>query len=690
MKTLTIPFISNKKLTVLISLMALFSGLSLNAQTSYIYVYSPYYGQVTYQNTPVDITWFTYGADTVNIEYSLDSGSTWNVVTDNYSGYYYQWITPNAISDQCYIRITSSDDPTLFGEAGPFSIVETPTLTLLSPNGGETWNYGETATISWTGTNLPYYLYLDYSTDGGLNWAGLGSGYSEPTGGTAEVYVPFLTSDNVLVKIYDPYYPEMIFDISDQPFSIYTPPVIVTYPYEGDVFYLNSQTYLSWIASGVDSVNIDLSTDGGLTYDPIVQNLSASFGYYQWNISGTPSQSCIIKISDASDPSKFGLSGTFTLLATPVITLTSPVGGEILNTNQSYSISWEYDQPSSTYIYLEYSMDDGLNWNYLAYAMNTGSTGSYDWITPVMESEKYRIRISDYYMNFVNDASNSFSVISFPETSICIVTVDSISKKNLIVWEKPISPLISEFIVYKESGSADIYEPIGSVAYNEISAFTDTSSNPAMKSYRYRLGFSNQAGYVFPAGNFHQTIHLAINQGVENTWNLIWTDYLGFEVGSYNIYRGSSSSNMSQIASISASFSSFTDLDAPAGTVYYMIEVLNSAGCNPFKAGNYGSTRSNIATNNTFGSTDHEIVPEVTVSPNPANELLKVSIGYPDSGTPVSLRLYNTEGKECYRYESSDSQKEYLIPVNNLPVGFYMLSVAKTDQIITQKVVIRR
>ena len=690
MKTPTFPFISNCKLTLLITITALLTSLSLSAQNYYIYVYSPYYGQVTYQNTPVDITWYSYGADTVNIEYSIDSGSTWNVITNEYSGFYYQWTTPNAISDQCYIRISSSVNPTLFGEAGPFSIVENPTLTLLSPNGGETWNYGEIATISWTGTNLPYYLYLDYSIDGGANWSGLGSGYSDPTGGSAEVYVPFLTSDNVLVKIYDPYYPELIFDISDQPFSIYTPPVIVYYPYEGDAFYINSYTYLSWIASDVNTVNIDLSTDGGLTYNPVVQNLDATYGYYMWTISGTPSQSCIIKISDASDPSKFGLSGTFTLLATPVITLTTPAGGEVLNTNQSYTISWTYDQPSSTYIYLEYSTDDGLNWNYITYVMNTGSTGSYDWTTPSTESETYRIRISDYYLNFVSSISNSFNVISYPETPICIVTVDSATKKNVIVWEKPVSALISQFIVYKESGSADIYEPIGTVTYNDFSAFTDTSSNPAIKSYRYKLGFTDQAGHIFPAGNLHQTIHLAINQGVGNTWNLIWTDYLGFDVGSYNIYRGSNSSNMSQIASISASFSSYTDLDAPAGTVYYMIEVLNPGGCNPFKTGDYSSTRSNVATNNTFGTTDPETVSDLLVFPNPAIDLLTVRLGSQHIGTPVTLKIINAGGKECYRFDAADSLSEHRIPVYNMPNGLYLLTIEKADKIITRKVVISK
>lgn len=33
-------------------------------------------------------------------------------------------------------------------------------------------------------------------------------------------------------------------------------------------------------------------------------------------------------------------------------------------------------------------------------------------------------------------------------------------------------------------------------------------------------------------------MHLTINQGMGNTWNLIWQPYQGFVVSSYNIYRG--------------------------------------------------------------------------------------------------------------------------------------------------------
>lgn len=679
-------------MTVLLSLIFLAAGPLAKGQSAYIYIYSPYTGQVTYRNTPVNVTWYSYGADTVDLEYSLDNGSTWNGIVSNYMGTDYLWTTPDTTTDQCVLKISSVSDPTVFGLAGPFIISEVPTLVLVSPNGGETWNYGELGTVTWSGTNLPYYLYIDYSTDGGATWNALGSAYSDSTGGTVQVYVPFVSSTNSLVKIYDPYYPESIVDVSDQPFTIFTPPVIMYYPYEGDEFYIKQETYISWIATGISLVNIDLSIDGGNTWQPVDQNIDADYGYYYWTVSGTPSQNCVIRVSDASDPAKFGLSGTFTLLATPVITLTAPTGGEILNTDVPFTITWTYDNPTSYYLFLEYSTDNGQYWNYIDFVPNTSTEGSYEWTTPAIESEQCLVRISDYYLYFVSDTSDVFSVLTYPATPICMVTVDSATNRNVIVWEKPVSPLIDQFIVYKESGVAGLYEPIGTLDYGDFSTFTDTNSNPAMKSYRYKLGFSDGIGHTFPAGDMHQTIHLSINQGVGNSWNLIWTDYIGFTAGSYNIYRGTNTSDMTLIGSISASFTSYTDLDAPVGYVYYMVEVVNPSGCIPtLKSNGYSSSCSNIATNKSLGVNDRSGGISVTVYPNPASDLIKVNISGPESGNRVILELRDILGHVVYSNDSASgiSGRDRIIETGNLPESVYLLAISIGEMTTVRKVIVK-
>lgn len=656
-----------------------------------VYIYTPYEGNFYYRTSPVYISWYSDSILVFTLEYSLDNGQNWTSIISDYTGYEYTWTAPDALTYQAVIRIADAADATAYGLSPNFSIVELPTIHLTSPNGGEVWNYGETATVSWTGTNLPAYVYIDISTDGGQTWSGLGYGYGTGTGGTAEVYVPYIATENAMVRVYD-YYFNSVADESDQVFTVNVPAVIVYYPYGGESFYNKSQTYFSWLAyNDITSLNIDLSTDNGQSWQTVAEGIDAAQSYYYWTVAGTPSESCFIRVSDAADPSRFGLSGMFIILETPVITLTAPVGGEILNTESAYNISWNYDNPSASYVYIEFSADNGQTWNFINYSAVTGPEGSFEWTTPLISSDQCLVRVSDYYLNFVNDTSDVFSILTFPETPICMVSVDSTTNNNVIVWDKPVSDLIDKFIVYKESDEANIYNAIGTLNYGESAIFSDTNSNPNMKSYRYKLGFEDAIGHIFPAGDLHQTIHLSINQGIGNSWNLIWTDYIGFDVASYNIYRRTDVSGFSQIATISASFSSYTDLEAPVGNVYYIVEVVNPAGCSPLsRSTDYSSSYSNVATNNVLGVNDPAKDIIVSIYPNPANELLNITGSETFKGK-VKFELSDLLGKTVFVNEISDmkANSSYSINLTSYKDGLYVLKVSSDAGSISKKIVVR-
>lgn len=656
-----------------------------------VYFSTPSYGSSYYQSQPVYISWYSSTLQTFTIDFSLDSGSTWAIITSDFTGFNYTWTAPDQVSSEALIRISDAADPTNYALSPVFSITESPVLQITAPNGGETWNYGEYATVSWTGSNLSAYVNIEISLDGGSAWSSLGYGYSNADGGSADVPVPYFATENALVRIMDyNYYFEL--DRSDAPFTVVVPPVIVYYPAGGEQYYNNQQMYFSWMASQeISSVNFELSTDNGQTWQLIDENIDAAMGYYYWTVSGTPSETCLIKISDASDASRFDLSGVFTILQTPVITLTSPVGGEIWNTGTSYPISWAYDNPGSSYVYLEYSTDNGQTWTFINYALLDGPEGSLEWTTPEIGSDRCRLRIMDYYLQFVVDTSDVFTIISFPETPICMVSVDSTTNHNIIVWNKPVSDLISKFVVYKESNEANIYEIIASVDYADEALAIDTNSNPNMKSYRYKLGFEDADGNLYPAGDLHQTIHLTINQGVGNSWNLIWTAYEGFEVSSYNLWRKVGNSGYDQIGTISASFNSYTDLGAPQGDVFYIVEVINPNGCNPAsRSGDYSSSYSNVATNSVLGINDRNRDISVSVYPNPADKQLHVSAGQTLQGR-IKIALNDLLGTTVYSQEVENIQLNsiHTIQTAELKEGIYVLKVSSDSGSFTRKIIIR-
>ncbi len=655
-----------------------------------VYINSPYYGENYYRTMPVYISWYSYTLTAFNLDYTLDNGTTWtNIVTD-YTGFDYTWTAPDQATDQAMIRISDPSNPDSYGLSVVFSITDIPTLTLTTPNGGETWNYGELATVSWTGTNLPGYLYIQFSGDGGETWTYLQYGYSGPDGGSAEIYVPYVETDIALVRVQDPEY-EQVTAQSASYFSVVVPPVIVHYPYEGQQIYQKSELYVSWQAYEMNLVNIEVSPDNGLTWQTVAENVDATYGYFYWTVMATPSTNSVIRISDAADPSRFGLSPVFTVLEAPVITLNAPAGGTVFNTNAPLTISWSYDNPSAYYLYLDYSIDSGATWNYINYVDHAGNGGSYEWTTPDVNSGQCFIRIRDYSLYFVSDTTEAFRIITFPETPICMVSVDTLTGRNVIMWEKPASDLIEQFIVYKESSQANVYEVLATVDYASAGMVTDTNSNPAIKPYRYKLGFSGMDGVVFPAGDYHQTIHLTINQGVNSSWNLIWTGYVGFQASSYIIHRKSGNGAFEQIASISASFSTYTDFNTPVGDVYYMVEVINPDGCAPeTRSGVYNSTFSNVATNSTLAVGDEREI-SFGLYPNPADDHADLSFGNQKISN-ASVAISDLAGRTVFHAAIGDQKPGsiYRINTTGLHEGIYILQVISGDIKTTRKLIVNR
>jgi hypothetical protein len=184
---------------------------------------------------------------------------------------------------------------------------------------------------------------------------------------------------------------------------------------------------------------------------------------------------------------------------------------------------------------------------------------------------------------------------------------------------------IDSFYVYKESNVANVYTKIGATDFNDLAVFLDVNSNPAVQAYRYKISALDTCGTESNVGDFHKTIHLTINQGVGNSWNLIWSHYEGLNFGSYRIYRGTSLSNMALLTTIQSNLNSYTDLTPPTGPVFYQIEVVNPNNCDPTKALNYSVSRSNIV-NNGINSLSEEILSTVNVYPNPTNDNFTIDV----------------------------------------------------------------
>ncbi|NTW25074.1 MAG: hypothetical protein HGA37_10260, partial [Lentimicrobium sp.] len=575
-------------------------------------------GQIYYQNSGIFVNWYSDNNNPVNIDFSSDNGISWSRVGSGITSAPYTFNAPEVNSAECKVMLSDAGNPEFYYYSAVFSVLPLPEITVVSPNGGEVWNYGQYYTVSWSGSGLGSYVSIEYSSNGGVSWQSYWYGESSPTGGSYQIQAPSMGTENARIKISNPYMVG-ISDISDDSFTVVVPPFVINSPTAGNTYYAGQPMAISWFPFDTTNVDIGFSTDNGITFETLASNIPSAQSYIEVNTPSVVSENCIVRIAEVDNPLNFALSDVIALSEPPLLTILSPDGGEIWDNDSTYTIQWAYTGvvPANSYLNIDFSSDNGNNWENIAFLYYYENENSFSWTTPQQTSDSCLIRITDYYYPFITDESQSvFSIKDIPSPNICMVSVDSVSGKNIIIWNRVESELISEYVILKEGNEANVYQEIGSVAANGFASFVDNESNPREKATRYKLSFRDSYANLYGTGSIHQTIHLSISQGVGNTWNLSWNPYLGFPVSSYTIYRGSNPAEMQMLTTVSGNFTSFTDLNAQAGYVYYMIEVINPGGsCNPdgFKSTDYSRSASNIATNNILGIDDKLQITNLTV-----------------------------------------------------------------------------
>ena len=268
-----------------------------------------------------------------------------------------------------------------------------------------------------------------------------------------------------------------------------------------------------------------------------------------------------------------------------------------------------------------------------------------------------------------------------------MVGVDS-SGKNVVMWNAvtalPVPP-VKSFNIYRETAVAGNYSKIGTVS-GTMRSFTDIGSDPNVKSNKYKLSITDSCEVETGQSSHHKTMHLAINKGVGTSWNLIWENYEGFSVPTYNIYRGMTSKNLKLHDVISGSSTQYTDYNPPPGDLYYQIEVANAAPCEAANTAN--GLRSNVVNSHSVGVRDLS-VPAFSffMYPNPANDILTLTVEKA-TGKNIRVHIYDAIGKIVKTAEAQ--QHIQLISTADLVPGFYMVELQSAEGNAIQKLTISR
>ncbi len=141
--------------------------------------------------------------DSMQIELSTNNGTTWTKIISNLPGTIssYPWIVPDAASSLCRIRVSNMGNLAVKDSSDSVFTIYKPAVTVISPNGGESWVEGSVHPITWTSSNVTN-IKLDFSSDNGVTWSAIVTSVAASTASYSWT-LPYKRASNCKVRITD-------------------------------------------------------------------------------------------------------------------------------------------------------------------------------------------------------------------------------------------------------------------------------------------------------------------------------------------------------------------------------------------------------------------------------------------------------------------------------------------------------
>ena len=205
------------------------------------------------------------------------------------------------------------------------------------------------------------------------------------------------------------------------------PLVAVLSPNGGETVAAGSVASVSWSASdnvAVSTVDVDVSMDGGTTWSSVAAGV-ANTGSASWNVPNTPTVTALARVTahDASGNSGTAASASdFTIAdqTSPLVTLTSPNGGEHFPASSSQSVTWTAsDNVGVDSVNVDFSIHGAAGpWQPIQHGLP--NVGSLSWTVPNTPSDSAAILVTafDHAQNQGGDPSDGVFQIESNVTAV--------------------------------------------------------------------------------------------------------------------------------------------------------------------------------------------------------------------------------------------------------------------------------
>ncbi len=316
--------------------------------------------------------------------------------SDSVQGRFFRLVNPGAytfrVSRPGYVTKTVS----VTVQEGQRSNLEVrlakPSVTVVSPNGGESWMGGTTQTIRWRKADAGFATYrIVLSRDGGLTYADTIARNIPASETTFRWILSWVNSATcrIMVQALDSTGAFICQDVSDGNFVIQTA-VTVLVPNGGEILGGGLPYTVRWrvIGTGFAFLRVLLSTNGGMTYTDTIGQVSVQESVIVWTPAWMNVNTCRIRVQaldssgavvvhDASD-------GNFAVRT--AVTVMSPNGGEFWATGGYRTVRWTRTGGGFSGYRLLLSMDGGFTFkDTIARDVNPAES-SFVWVIPTANS----------------------------------------------------------------------------------------------------------------------------------------------------------------------------------------------------------------------------------------------------------------------------------------------------------------
>lgn len=295
--------------------------------------------------------------------------------------------------------------------------------------------------------------------------------------------------------------------------------------------------------------------------------------------------------------------------------------------------------------------------------------------------------------------SNDITRNGMSTPQLCAVTVDSLSKNNVIYWDKTPYTAAKQFIAYRET-SLNLYSPLGIIPFDSLSYYTDTvrtryapnTGNPNAGTYRYKLQYMDTSGNYSYLSPYHNTIFIVDNGLGQFTWNPLYTiEGSSNPVNNYILKRDNAGTGVWAVSnSVTGSQNTVVDPNyASYVNGKWRVETQWAISCTPTFAKPYKNPNGEIQTTKTINVSRSNIKNNIAVTginavdasalvsvyPNPANGKLNIEWPELSANQPIQILLRNQLGMEVIKWVPEKNQIRSTLDISGIAPGIYCVEL---------------